>query len=439
MPDGSQGYAGVLQTLREVPPFVRFALLGVFVNQFGAFLRAFLVLYMVHRGFSGAEAGLALGAYSAGAIAGVLAGGAISDRLGPRWTVVLTIGSSALLTLSITQLTDLPAIVVVVALAGAMTMAARPAIMALLLGSVHERRRVMVQAMYRTMLNAGTVAGPLMAAWLSTVNWNLVFYFDVATSLAFCIIAVFMLPRDHQVGPGAAGSPAEAARIKAGYLTMLRDARFLVYLVLMLANGLIHVQFYAVLPLMLDQAGYPTYAYSTAIMVGAGLVVGCELLVTKVTQRWPVWLAVLSGWLLLLVGYGMFGLPGGLAVVLAGTTVAAFGQVVGGPAAFAYPATVAPPTAIGRYIGTAHGTFQIGNALGPPAGVLLFVHLGRSFWGVCVLFGLVVAGLAVWGMRQPPGAAGPGRVPAEGPAGEPTRQAAPEPAETPHPGGGATS
>ncbi len=58
------GHAGVFQTLRQMPRYTRFALLGVFVNQLGAFLQAFMVLYLTYRGFSESEAALALGAYA---------------------------------------------------------------------------------------------------------------------------------------------------------------------------------------------------------------------------------------------------------------------------------------------------------------------------------------------------------------------------------------
>ena len=75
--------AGPWVTMKEAPAAARFLLLGVAINQFGAFLQAFLVLYLVHRGFSSAQAGFALGGYGIGAVTGVLLGGALTDRLTP--------------------------------------------------------------------------------------------------------------------------------------------------------------------------------------------------------------------------------------------------------------------------------------------------------------------------------------------------------------------
>jgi MFS family permease len=393
--------AGVLETLREMPRYTRYVLVGVFVNQFGSFLLAFMVLYLINRGFSSADAGLALAAYAAGAIMGTLVGGWFTDRLGTRRTIMVAMGTASLLTLSVTALPNLPTIVAAVFLAGTMIMVSRPAVTALLLQSVPKQRQVMVQAMYRTALNAGTAAGPFVAAWLSTVNWNLVFYLDAAAAMSYCLMAWFVLPRD-RAGTSGIGPADRAAR--AGYRDMLRDVRYVGYLAVMLANGLVHIQFFVVLPLMLAEAGYPTAAYSAAIVVSASFVISTELLITKRTQRWPLWMAVLGGWLLLVVGrgaFGLFDLFGGLAVIIVATLLAALGQVMGGPAAFAYPARVAPPGATGRYLGAAYGMFQVGYTLGPPIGVALWLQLGRPFWGVVAGFGLVVSVLLVWSMRPP--------------------------------------
>ena len=405
--DAEPGTAGVLQTLRETPVSARFALLGVFINQFGAFLQFFLVLYLTARGFTSGQAGLALGAYSVGAIVGTLFGGSLTDRLGPRWTIVLALSASAVFTLAVTLLHPFWAIVAVVVVAGGMTQASRPAISALLFGLVTESRRVMTFAMYRTALNTGQIAGPLVAVWLSTISWNLVFYFDAATSLAYCAIAAFLLPADRKVaaeaGAGAGeDEQAEQPAAKRSYLGILADHRYLAYLVLMLANGLVHVQIFAVFPLQLQSEGYATWAYGTVATVTAFMVVGLELLVTRTTQNWPTWVAIMAGWVLLVVGRGAWGLPGGLTIYLVATIIAVIGQIIGGPAAFAYPAKAAPPGVMGRYVAAAHAMFGLGYAIGPPVGVLLWNSIGKGFWAVCVAVGIAMIPVGIWGLKPAP-------------------------------------
>lgn len=397
---GPVEHVGSLRTLREMPTAARFVLLGVFVNQLGAFLQAFMVLYLVARGFSSGQAGLALGGYSGGAIVGTLVGGAVADRLGARWTIAVSMAFAAVFTFAVTVLGSLPVIIVVVALAGLATQAARPAVASLLFGFVPAARQVMTFAIYRTALNTGAAAGPLLAAWLSTISWNLVFYVDGATTLAYGAIAAVLLAPHRITAQGGRDKPDRTA-VAGSFRTMVRDRRYLGYLGLQLANGLVHVQFFAVLPLMLITAGYPTWAYGWANAVAAGLIIGSELLVTRNTQKWPTWIAVTTGWTMLVLGRGMLGLPGGLAIIFAGAIVAAAGQVIGGPAAFAYPAKVAPPGATARYVSGALAMFGLGYAVGPALGILLWNHTGHVFWAIATAFGLAWAVVGVWSMRQP--------------------------------------
>lgn len=406
---GEPGAAGVFQTFRELPLAARFVLLGVFINQFGAFLQVFMVLYLVDRGFTGGEAGIALGAYSIGAIVGVLFGGGLTDRLGPRWTIVLSVGSAALFTLVVTFVDGLPAIVVAVALAGAMTQAARPAATSLLLGYVPKARQVMTFALYRTALHTGSVAGPLVASWLSTIDWDLVFYLDAVTALAYAAIAVFMLapakaPAPVTADPAsdtAASDTAAKPASRSGYQLILRDRRYLTYLALMFMNGFVHIQLIAVLPLMMLAADYPTWAYGTAASVAAFAVIAGELPVVKVTQSWAPWAAVIIGWVLLVVGRGALGLPGGITVVLIAVVIASLGQCIGGAQAMSYPMKVAPAHASGRYIGSALATFQLGYAVGPIVGIALWTQLGRSFWLLVIVIGLAMVLPGIWSMRPP--------------------------------------
>jgi len=420
-------HAGVLRTLRDTQPAVRFVLLGAFINQFGAFLQFFVVLYLIQRGFTAQQAGIALGAYSVGAIVGTLFGGVLSDRLGPRTTMVLGLAAAAVFTLSVTMLDSFGTILVAVVLSGTMTRAASPAVSALLFDMTPKARQVMVFAMYRTALNSGVVAGPLVAVWLSTISWNLVFYFDAATALVYAAIAAVTLPRRTPAAQAhaAAGGPAQPSG-KTSYLTVLRDRRYATYLGLMLANGLVHVQFFAVLPLQLRAAGYPTWAYGALAAGSAFTVISTELFITRTTQKWTAAVAVMSGWLLLVVGYGMFGLPGGLAILFAGSLLAALGQVIGGPAAFAWPAKVAPPGATGRYIGSMHAVFGLGYAVGPIVGIALWSGIGNWFWALCLALGLVMVPPGVWSLRQPAShdrqapAAEPDERPAETPTAAPS-------------------
>jgi MFS family permease len=395
--------AGPWVTFKESPRPVRFLLLGVCVNQFGAFLQAFLVLYLAHRGFSDGRAGLALGTYGVGAVIGVLLGGRLTDRLAPRPTIILSMVGSALLTGAISFLGYYPAILAVVLLAGAMTQAYRPAAAALLTGMVPKERQVMVMAMNRLALNLGLVVGPLLAAALISVSWNLVFWMDAATSLLYAAVAIFLLPASPPTPKDGGKEEAAAASRGRG---VFADRRFTVFLVSMLTNALVHIQLLAVLPLALHDAGYPTVMYSTVLVLGTCIMVSSELLVTKATQRWPAYRAASLGSMLLGIGMVGYGLRGGIVVIVAATVVNEVGQMIAGPTVFAWPAKAAPEGMAGRYLGRALGMFGLGQALGPMLGLLAYQYLGRSFWCLCGLMGVISALLCQYAMQLQAAAAG---------------------------------
>ncbi|MGH3712520.1 MAG: MFS transporter [Micromonosporaceae bacterium] len=363
-------------------------------------LQIFMVLYLVHRGFTEAQGGYALGAYGAGAVLGLLFGGGLSDRLGPRLTIAISMGTSAVMVMAVSLLGYYPAILVAVALAGMMTQANRPASAALLTALTPPSRHVMVMAMNRFALNSGIMAGPLVGAWLITISWDLLLWLDGATALAYSLIALFLLPRRETAGK-AETEAAAATDSKVGYLTMLRDSRYMLFLAAFFTNALVHVQYYAVLPLWLADGGYPTVVYSTMFLISGALVMTCELWVTSYTQKWRSWLPGSLGLLILSLGLAMFALPGGLLIILAARFLGIAGQIIGAPSIFAWPVKVAPAGAEGRYLGAGMSTFWLGYTLGPMIGVLAYQQIGEMVWWICGGVGLVSTIAAAISMRLP--------------------------------------
>jgi MFS family permease len=399
----ASGAAGVWRTLRETPLSAHVVLLGIFINQVAAFVQLFLVLYMTARGFTLEQAGIALGAYSVGAIVGTFGGGMLADLLGPRWTIVVSTGLQGLFTFSITLFHSLPAICIVAGLSGTMARSSATASATLLFELVPKDRQVMMSAMRQWVTNGGLAVAPLLGAAMSTISWPLLFWVDGGTSLVYCAVTAFVLNTARLAGDAekASGTPKTTAP-PTGYGTILRDRKYLIYLLLMLFNGLVHIQFYAVLPIMLLAEHYHTWAYAALTAVAAILGFALQLRVTKKTQNWPIWLAVMSGWVLLVIGRAALGLPGGLTVLFVAMLIGTAGVLIGGPAAFTHPVQVAPPGATARYIGLANAMFRLGYAIGPVLGVLLWTHIGKGVWLVCLAAGLLITGPGIWSLRPSP-------------------------------------
>jgi MFS family permease len=392
---------GVLAVLRRTPTPVRYLLAGVLVNQLGAFVQTFMVLYLTVRGFSAGQAGVVIAAYSIGSVLGGLAGGELVHRVGPRATITTAmLGSAAVLALI--PLFSRPGLfgllVAGLLLAGLATQSYRPAAAVLLSELMPAPDRVMAFSMMRIALNLGAALSPLLAAALILVDWDLLLWFDAVTAVVYGLMAFRLLPalriEREPVEPGERRSSGT----RTAYRTLLRDGRFWFFLASVLLGSIIYVQYTVALPLKISAEGHSTGLYSAVLVTASVVLILCELKITAYVTRWPGYVAATAGTALMGLGVAGFGISGGSAVALiACTVVFVFGIMVNGPTMFAYPSTF--PTAVkARYISAHQATFGLGMALGPLFGVAAWVTLGNGVWWLCGVLGGVAALCAFLGM-----------------------------------------
>ena len=403
---------GVTATLRATPAPVRHLLSGVFINQLGAFVQTFLVLYLTARGQSYTHAGLALTGYSAGAVLGTLLGGELTERFGARATIGGSMAASGVLVGLIPWLSGpsmFSALLVAVAATGLATQAYRPAAAVMLSELMPTDSQVMGFSMMRIALNLGAAVSPLIAAGLILVDWNLLFWLDSATALAYSALALWLLPRVQTPAsapaPGASAEPGPAApaagRRRAAYRQILHDVRYLMFLGSVLLGAVIYVQSMVALPLQIRAAHHPAGVYSAVLTVDSALVIICELKITSYVKQLKPHAVGAAGTALMALGaagYGFAAHSDPLLIVCASVFV--LGVMVSGPTMFTHPATF-PAAVKARYIAAHQATFGLGLALGPTLGVLCWAEFGGGVWALCGGLGLVAALFAQFGMNRP--------------------------------------
>lgn len=391
---------GVWATWRVAPLSARALLAGVFINRLAGFFQTFLVLFLTHRGFSSGQAGFALTVFGVGSLAGVLAGGALADRLGARLATIISMIGTPVLLLTILYVRPYAELLVAVALCGLINQLCRPAAATLLSQLTAPERQVMTFALYRWAMNLGTTAAPLLAALLISVSYNLLFWAEAVASVLYALVAAIWLPRRPPRAEPAAAA-ARAAEAGTGYRAVLRDRRYVMYLLAMLVNSIVYIQYISTLPLTMRDAGLATIWYSGVVALNGFLVITCELLVTKVVQRWPIKVTVATGFALLGGGLSLYALPWGVAVFFIGCLIWTMAEMVGGPTMFAYPGMAAPENLRGRYIGSMQLMFNLGGAIGPGLGVFLYDAIGLNLWWCCGVASLAALTLGVSSMVKP--------------------------------------
>ncbi|NNJ03354.1 MFS transporter [Streptomyces sp. PKU-MA01144] len=371
-------------------------ILGIFVNRLGGFLHAFLVLFLVHDGYGSVQAGAALGANGVGSIAGVLLGGWLVGTVGARSAITWSMTLTAVLTAAVPMVHSYPLMLVVITALGASSQVYRPASAEVVSTGVPPQRQVMAFAMHRLALNLGTTVAPLLGAVLVAVSYDLLFWVEAIAALACAVISWRALP-----SPGHRRGHTRSVRSGgAGYVAVLRDTRYLLFLLGMALYAAVYIQYVSVLPLTVRDAEWSTYVYGGLIGVNGLVVISCELLVTRWTQHWPGRVAAVCGIAMVAGGVAMYAVPPHLAIFVMATVIWSLGETVCSPTMVAYPALMARPGMAGHYIGASQAAFGMGTALGPALGVAMWSAWGDTVWLLLGALALVAAAAVGTGMRN---------------------------------------
>src|SRR5262245_30007378 len=119
---------GPLSLVRRLPPTVQLLVAGTLVNKIGSFIVPFLSIVLA-REFAVPEPtiGLLLLAYGAGSVLSILTGGLLTDRLGRRRTLLVSLAGSGLLAVAMAFAPSLPALATLLILFGFLADLYRPA------------------------------------------------------------------------------------------------------------------------------------------------------------------------------------------------------------------------------------------------------------------------------------------------------------------------
>lgn len=390
---------GIWLTFRESPLAAKAILVGVLLSRLGGFLNIFIVLYLTAKGYGKGQAAFALGVYGTGGVAGVLLGGTLAERLGARNSTVLSMAATAVLTAALLYLPNYPLLLVAIALVSLAAQIYRPASAALLSELIPEDRQVMVFGMYRFGLNLGAMAAPLLGFALYHLNggnYTLLFWGEGVIAMAYALVAIIAIPTK---AGGAQVKSSDPDAVGRGFAAMLRDRRYLLYLSAVLFNAIVYVQYLSTLPLDVRDAGVDLFWYTLAVSLNGFIVIAFELPLTKISQKWPFKFTVGLAFGLVGVGVACYGLPLGAGVIIGATLVWTLGEIIGGPAVFAYPAMAGPASLRSRYISGFQFMHALGTAIGPVIGGVLFVRLGHQVWPLFAVVGALAALFGVAAIR----------------------------------------
>jgi MFS family permease len=381
--------------LRAMPRSAWVLFAGSFVNRLGTFVLPFLTLYLTGRGYSPAQAGVAIACYGLGGLLSQVAGGLVADRIGRRNAIAVSMFGASALTLALWRATSLAAIYPITFVLAAFAELYRPASGALIADLLPEEQRVTAFTLYRLTVNVGWAAGLAIGGFLAERNFALAFVGDAITSASFGVIALVALPH------GIRTAKEHERLLTSARSSILADRGFLLFLGAVLTTGLVYSQNVSTLPLEVRDAGFGASTYGLLQAMNGTLVVVFELVVISWTQRFERFRMIALGNLLIGLGFASLllasSVPGFAVFILIWT----LGEMIESPLASAVAADRAPEHARGRYQSAYGSMFGLAWMLGPVLGTAIYQASPEALWIACGLVGLASAGLALAAGRRP--------------------------------------
>ena len=333
-------------------------------------------------------------------------GGALADRFGFRRALlfaylVMTIGYFLLGSLSAPwmqaarhALTDKWLVLGILMIPALGPAVVKPCVAGTTARASAENVRSIGYSIYYTLVNVGGTLGPVMA-WLVRKRLRLgmenVFRVcALSVFLMFCVTLVFFR---EPAQPGEQKVASVAAAIK-NMLVVLGNLRFVLFLVIFSSFYIVFWQEFISAPLFLRGYVDPNANTDLLLSIDALTVICCQILVSYLTRKIPVFSAMTLGLLISSLSWLILALHPTTMGFIAALIVLALGEITQSARYYEYISRLAPPGQEGLYMGYAFLPIAIGYFIaGPLGGYLLHyfgdvLHRPQQMWWVVTAVGI---------------------------------------------------
>jgi MFS family permease len=359
------------------PFWVLFA--GTFVNRVGGFVLIFLAIYLTERrGLTPPQAGAVVAAYGIGAIGAGPIGGALSDRIGRRPTLALSLlgGGASIFVLGLmTRATTIMAAAISTGLLYEMY---RPVVSATIADVVPVDARLRAYGLIYWAVNLGASIAALLGGVLAAYSYRLLFAVDAITTAVFGIVLWAALPETRPAAP--AHDRADQGAVRA----ILRDRVFVAVSLLTFWFSLVFFQAFAGLPIDMRAHGISTAEFGGLLAINGILIVMLQPFAGEVVRERSRTLVLALASLILGVGFGLNAWVGTVLGYAGAIAVWTIGEILFAPVSTSLVADLAPAHLRGVYQGVFAVVFTSAFAAAPAVGGYIMANAGaRWLWIDC--------------------------------------------------------
>jgi MFS family permease len=360
---------------------------GTVINRLGYVVEPFLALYLVRgRGLSVGTAGVLIACFGAGAFLSQPLGGMLADRIGRRATIILGMTGSAVAFIALGLAPTLLAIGIAAAVAGLAIDLYRPAVAATVADIVPSEQRPRAYGLIYWGLNIGVGVAAVAGGFLAQRSYWFLFVLDAATCIGFAVVVAVGLPETRPQGHDEPHGGYRAA-LSDGLLVALAASAFV--------GGLVYLQSFVTLPLVMSIHGLGPSAYGLAYVINPIAVIVLQPVTIGWLARQRLVFVYVGGSVLLGLGFFLTLFARSIPAYAATVLVWTLGEIAFNAVGPALVADLAPVHLRGRYNGVFGTSFGAAALVAPIVGTLTLQHLGEGWLWIGCLFVSVAAGVAV--------------------------------------------
>jgi MFS family permease len=267
---------------------------------------------------------------------------------------------------------------------------------AMLADIIPSEKRTDAYAINRIANNAAFAMGPAVGGFLATRSYDLAFYGASAGFLAYSVLLFFLAHEtldkttSQQINESAIQGANEAAN-HSGYGTVLRDGKYMVYVMLIGLGLIAPTMLWILMPVYAKtNFGIPEALYGWIPTTNAVMCVFVQYSVTRITRRKRTLSVVAAGMLIYALGAGSVALMSGFWGFWLSMVILTFGELTLVPTSSKYVADRAPADLRGRYMSVYWIGWGLARTAAPLVGGFLNDAIApRAIWLGALTIGLI--------------------------------------------------
>jgi len=325
-----------------------------------------------------------------GILSSFFIGGPITDRVGRKGVMVVSLITNGLAYLVMSRANSLPAFAILMSITGAVNPLYRVGGDAMMADLIPPEQRADAYALLRLSNNVGVAIGPAVGGMLIAASYSIAFYCAAAGLIAYGLILTLFARETLPAG-------ASLSRVEplGGYDKIARDRRFMPFVGALTLTQMCATLMWVLMAVHAKQQYHvPENLYGLIPTTNALMVVFFQVAVTQVTKRHPPLKILTVGALFYAAGVGSVSLARGFWGFWLSMVIMSIGELIVVPTSSTYAAGLAPADMRGRYMSIYGLTWPAALGIAPVMGG----YLGDTFGPVTTWYGGLVAGLLsiVW-------------------------------------------